>query len=412
MVEIQTGISGTKALNVPEILGAILGYATPPTLASAARVSKTWSTTALDKLWSGHNVNVVDLLQILPLDLGEDLDPPNRFWEFSLSMEYPDENTCEAAQAVFDRLATARGLRLRKFKVTCPSMIANPQLAVSAARVSAANKDSIEVLELSGSYLDVSLMADYSLRNLKALSFSLGLVGSGEVLQSIRVLVECCPYVTHLRLHLVEVYRPTQLLDLPGVRMLLAWNLLSFEVRLMGEVLFSNAIEEIGKAWPKLKKLNLNWSTGLRRCNSFPYSRLAEIVATFPELEDLEARLYYGSQYETLLNTYQAWPEHCRPSCLQKLRLGESVLPESQIHRDSVAQFLARLLPPGLRIDRSCHKVSTQDPVLLAAREKARAMRRDFDPEWDDLFRKVEELHGGVQIWVGSIPGDEDGVWF
>ncbi|KAG8903031.1 hypothetical protein FRC01_009358, partial [Tulasnella sp. 417] len=332
--------------------------------------------------------------------------------EFSLSMEYPDESTCEAAQAVFDRLATARGLRLRKFKFTCPPTIANRQLAVSVAKVSAANKDSIEVLELSGSYFDVSLMADHSLRNLKALSFSVGLVGSGEVLQPIRVLVECCPHVAHLRLRLVDVYRPTQLLDLPGVRMLLAWNLLSFEVRLMGEVLFSSAIEEIGKAWPKLKKLNLNWSTGPRQCNSFPYSRLAEIVATFPELEDLEACLYYGSQYETLLDTCQAWPEHCRPSCLQKLRLGESVLPRSQIHRDSVAQFLARVLPPGLRIDRSDHKVPTQDPVRLATREKARAMRRDFDPEWDELFRKIEELHGGVQIWVGSIPEDSDGVWF
>ncbi|KIO28468.1 hypothetical protein M407DRAFT_243004, partial [Tulasnella calospora MUT 4182] len=60
---------GTNALTIPEILGTILDYTTPPTLASAARVSKAWSAIALDKLWSDYDVKVIHLLQILPLYL-------------------------------------------------------------------------------------------------------------------------------------------------------------------------------------------------------------------------------------------------------------------------------------------------------------------------------------------------------
>lgn len=52
---------------VPEILLAVLDHATPSTLASAARVSRVWSTVALDRLWSNFDVKVIDLLRILPL---------------------------------------------------------------------------------------------------------------------------------------------------------------------------------------------------------------------------------------------------------------------------------------------------------------------------------------------------------
>ncbi|KAG8910477.1 hypothetical protein FRC01_006313 [Tulasnella sp. 417] len=488
-------IAGTKALTVPEILGTILHYAAPPTLASAARVSRTWSTIALDKLWSDHNVKALDLLLILPLHLEEYLDPPHRgrFWnlprnptndewtrfcsyalrvrslyisgldrhgfdpritewkietnslfprlrklechflgapatslsrarsfitsnlrELSLCTSSTDDRVREDTLSFIEYLAATGGLQLQKFKLDCPPVIMNPELAVSVAKFAVASKDSIEALELVDSYLDVSLMADHSLRNLRALSFNFQRVGGGDVAQSIQVLVKGCPHVAFLRLWSTHTFSSMDVLDLSGLRLVLAWNLLSFEVQATTGFRFTKAnLGEMGKAWPMLKKLDHSWNperSSIRTYISISY--LADVVAAFPELEELGVFFYYDSEEDTRLHTSSPWPEQRRLTRLQKLRLSNSLLPESPSDRDLVAQFLARLLPPGLRIDRSYRPDFTWDPVLSAEREKVIAAGRDVDPEWATLFRRIEELHGGVRIWVGSIPEDSDGVWF
>ncbi|KAG9021699.1 hypothetical protein FS837_007053 [Tulasnella sp. UAMH 9824] len=487
-------IAGTQALIVPEILGTILDYATPPTLASAARVSRTWSAIALDKLWSNAEVKVVELLRILPLRLEEDPDPQWRVWttlgyqqtlqrnptndewtrfcsyasrirslvlpswesdrfdpriteweveknvlfprlrkmeyqfkctipfihlrffvsptlrELSLDIGFLSEVELQEAQSFLDCLAATENLRLQKFKLDCSG--ANKELAVQVAKVSAANKHSIETLEIRGLSLYPLLMVGQSLQNLKALDFDLREVGGEEVTQVIQALVEGCPHVAYLRLRFTSPLAQTDLLDLPGLRMILAWNLLSLETQIMGGVYFSKAnIGEMGQAWPKLKKLHCSWSSGRSRIY-LPLSHLADAMAAFPELEELGGYFYYAEEEETLLRNHQPWSEEGRPLRLQKLRLGRSPLPASQDHRDLVAQYLAGVLPPGLRIERTYSPGIPLDEAQLAEAGKAAAMGRDFEPGWDALFRKIEELQGGVQIWVGRIPGDSEGVWF
>ncbi|KAG9027880.1 hypothetical protein FS837_004151 [Tulasnella sp. UAMH 9824] len=481
-------IAGVQALTVPEILGAILDHATPPTLAWAARVSRAWSTIALDKLWSDLDVEVFNLLRVLPLDfeesevhrrrlwslqrnptkdewnrfysyasrvrsliipgLGHDqFDPRITEWEVEKDGIFPRlrrikarlRETCAMplcqlrffitpslqelfldihylgqesrkleVQSFLNDLTTTRELHLQKLKLNCLCTTPNTKLAMAVAYLVAANKDFIEVLELSGSYLNVSLIAENSVQNLRALSFSCGFLGGGGDRQPIQVLVEGCPHVAHLRIPFEQVSgsHSIDILDFPGLRSILAWQLLSFEARLAMGVRFSDSdMETMATAWPKLKKLNLDWDTiaSLERM-SFYLSRLANIVATFPELEHLEVLLVYSAQEGTLLPTFQPSPEQ-RPSRLRKLRFGNLRLPKSQDQRDSVARFLAGVLPPGLRIDREA-------PFQLVEQEKVAGTGRDIDPEWDALFRRIEEIHGGVRIWVGSIPKDIDGVWF
>lgn len=77
-----------------------------------------------------------------------------------------------------------------------------------------------------------------------------------------------------------------------------------------------------------------------------------------------------------------------------------------------MARFFAEIFTPGLRIERICPEGLDEDPSLLPERENMAMRGRDVDPEWDALFQKIEELHGGVRIWVGTIPEDGNGVWF
>ncbi|KIO28467.1 hypothetical protein M407DRAFT_181042 [Tulasnella calospora MUT 4182] len=166
-------------------------------------------------------------------------------------------------------------------------------------------------------------------------------------------------------------------------------------------------------AWPRLKKLDFNWQKKTAY-TSFPLSHLADIVAEFPELEELGALFDYNTNDSEghLLPTYEPSSAPCHPPRLQKLRLGWSRLPGYKRNRDSMAQFLARVCPPGLRIERMCLEGTTNDPVRLTGKEKITTAGRDVDPEWDALFQKIEELQGGVRIWVGKIPEESDGVWF
>ncbi|KAG8946889.1 hypothetical protein FRC04_011316 [Tulasnella sp. 424] len=76
-------LKGIDALTVPEILRAILDHTAPPALTSAARVSRAWSTAALDKLWSDFDVKLRDLLLVFPLELTmyEVDDVPIPYWK-------------------------------------------------------------------------------------------------------------------------------------------------------------------------------------------------------------------------------------------------------------------------------------------------------------------------------------------
>lgn len=166
-------------------------------------------------------------------------------------------------------------------------------------------------------------------------------------------------------------------------------------------------IEEMAKARPKLKKLNLNWKKGSSD-NYLPLSCLVDIGAAFPELEDLGTLFSYADN-EPFLPTDQLPSVLHRPSRLRKLRLGGTFLPERHDQRGWMARLFAEILTPGLRIERICPEGSDGDLVLSQEREK---IGRDVEPEWDALFQQIEELHGGVRIWVGSIPEDGDGAWF
>lgn len=79
--------------------------------------------------------------------------------------------------------------------------------------------------------------------------------------------------------------------------------------------------------------------------------------------------------------------------------------------------FMAAVCPPGLHIQHSDLKdlgpqSGIKDKVRWVDVEGIAKAGRDVDYRWDALFRKIEELHGGVNVWVGSIPEQDDGVWF
>lgn len=454
-------VVGTKALTVPEILSTILDYATRPTLASAACVSRAWSPIALDKLWSNHDVKVLGLLQILPLT-ARDIEynrgrewilqrsPTDiewaRFYSYasrvrSLSVSHPEPDVfdpritqwkvendvlfprlrrieCYSPQngllrisqlrsfvtsglrelylrseeflnpaagkqtvAFLNDLARIEGLRLEKLKLEYQANLTSLKLPVVTANLVSANKDSISALELPNSGLNIPILANHSLQNLKALSIDLKRVKGETGIDQIQTLVEVCPRVVYLRVWLGD-------LDFPFVRKIFAWRLLSFELRGAAR-LGKGGIGEMAKAWPGLKKLSFHSGVDGPR-TSFPLSLLADIVAEFPELDDLEASFYLTeSRMDDLLTNLPLSAQYGCPSSLRKLRLSISSPPKSQTHRDLVAEFLARALPPGLRIE-SWY----------------------LGPEWRALLRRVEELHGGVRLRVGSIPEENDGVWF
>ncbi|KAG9046176.1 hypothetical protein FS837_004931 [Tulasnella sp. UAMH 9824] len=307
-------------------------------------------------------------------------------------------------------LTSSEWLHLQKLKLNHPGDMV---LADAVANLAVANKASIEALEIPVSHLNASLIAGHSFLNLTALSFAVERLGGGGDKHPIQVLVEGCPNVAYLSIRLERVfnYPKINVLDLPGLRMILTWHLLSFEMGPRDGVNFTKAnLEEMSRAWPNLKKLDLH--RGRAKYAQLPFSRLADVVSVFPQVEELSASFHYKEGDETLLSTYQLSSEHRRPSRLRELWFRNCRPPKSESERDLVARVLARVLPPGLRIDREYYLPPTRNPVELEEREKAVATRRDVDPKWDALFRQIEELQGGVRIWVGPILEDSNGVWF
>ncbi|KAG9027101.1 hypothetical protein FS837_004373, partial [Tulasnella sp. UAMH 9824] len=296
-------------------------------------------------------------------------------------------------QSLLEDLATTEGLHLQKFKFEHPDATTNMALAVAISNLVAANEGSMVALELSSSHPSVLFTIKHSLLNLRALSFGVGVVEEG------------CPNVAYLRVELERFLPMTNILNLPGLRMILTWNLLSFEMRRPLGVDFNKAnMEEMAKAWPKLKKLNLNWGAGGKRIYH-PFSYLADMLSAFPQLEELDATFYYRTEEESLLSTHPSSSEQRPPSRLERLRLGYDNLPGLQSKRDSIARFLARILPPGLRVDRVPRNVvfniPIPDPVQVAEEEKAAATGRDIDPQWDALFR----IAGTQALTVPEILG-------
>ncbi|KAG8903032.1 hypothetical protein FRC01_009359, partial [Tulasnella sp. 417] len=357
----------TQALTVPEILSFILDYATRPTLASAARVSRAWSPIALDKLWSNHDVTVVDLLKILSLNLSDDVtsswvlqrDPTDDDWARfcsyasrvrSLSVLSHELDGYEARitrwrpgvknEAVFPRLRRIRwffspnialgisqmrsfvapglqelylgmgevqsregerqavaflhdlarieGLCLEKLKLQFSPFLESVKLPVPIANLISANKDTITALELPDSDFNISFPPNHSLQNLNALAIK---VRPFKYTDPIQTLVEGCPRVEHLRLWYGDRDRRGAFPDFSCLRKIFAWSLLSFELRGMFS-LRKETMGEMAKAWPELKKLRFNWKK-VTSYTFLPLSHLADIVAEFPELEDLEASFYY-----------------------------------------------------------------------------------------------------------------------
>ncbi|KAG8909398.1 hypothetical protein FRC01_006965 [Tulasnella sp. 417] len=293
------------------------------------------------------------------------------------------------AAAFLNDLARIEDLRLEKLKLYYSTFLNSVKLSVAIANLISANKDTITALELPEPDFSISFLPNYSLQNLNALAIQVTPVEGKDPIQT---LVEGCPRVEHLRLG--YRHRGGSLPDFSCVRKVLAWSLLSFELRAKFDLSEENR-GEMAKAWPELKKLKFNWKRRVPY-TLLPLSHLADIVAAFPELEDLEASFYYKVNDDRPL-TNQLAPAHARPSRLRKLWLGMSPLPESQTHRECIAQFLALALPPGLRIESQCHPAQPGN---------------NFGPEWDALIRRIEEFHGGVRIRDGSIPEDSDGVWF
>ncbi|KAG8895861.1 hypothetical protein FRC01_012161, partial [Tulasnella sp. 417] len=256
-----------KTPTVPDILIIILDDATAPTLAAAARVSRVWSTIALDKLWSSHDIKVIDLLRVLPINYEEKWSPRHRLWSFQrsptndewarfyfyasrvrsllmpaleldrfdpritewkikndvlfpklrkvewhspeapatplsqlrafltssllelfLSTKDQDDAVDEEAVSFLDNLTTTEGLGLKKFKHHNSVLITDPKLAAVVAKLVVANEDSISALELPISRLDMSFLANHSLRSLKALCFGVKHAGDEEVQQPIQTL--------------------------------------------------------------------------------------------------------------------------------------------------------------------------------------------------------------------------------
>ncbi|KAG9027879.1 hypothetical protein FS837_004150, partial [Tulasnella sp. UAMH 9824] len=369
-------IKGTEALTAPELLSAILNHATQGILASAVRVSRAWSYIALDKLWSGHDIKVIDLLRVLPLESEEAFDPP----DLCLNTEYATA-MAEEGPSFFHDLVMTKGLRMKKLKFDYPYINADSQFGLAIANLVAANRDSTQALELGLPDVLISSKVGHSLRNLKALDFWVQLARG---IQPIQVLVEVCPHIAHFRMGIKLVRNKVDLLNVPGVRAILGWSLLSFEVRLMR---------------------NIGWKKNSSD-NYLPLSSLAEIGDAFPELEDLGALFSYDPDQQPFRPSDQSPPVLRRPLRVQKLRLGRSPLPERQDQRDWMARFFGEIFTPGLRIERICPEGLDEDSLLLPERENMATRGRDVDPEWDALFQKIEELLGGVRIWVGTIPED------
>ncbi|KAG8946890.1 hypothetical protein FRC04_011317 [Tulasnella sp. 424] len=509
--EEDDGIKGNEVLMVPEILLAILDHVTPSTLTSAARVSRVWSTVALDRLWSDFDVKVIDLLRILPLEsatyedaastsrsipywrlqrdptddewtrfqlyasrirslsmpLGQPLDrfhpsitewkaenddifprlrrvkwplsdnllmPSSQLSSFStsglqeLSLTIPScgPTAGEVATSTFDNLTTIKGIRLKKFKLESPSM--DPKLGDAISNFVIAQGDSLRTLELLAPCTQIVLpMIGHPLRNLKALDIHIPRDDSGEVVSAIQALVEGCPLVSYLRMGIAGGGFD---LDFPGLQATFGWQLLTFDAWTTDRFEIRKAhIAAMANAWPKLKKLGFKcrppttysefvFHSVYPSVRRIPLSRLADIISGFSELEELGADFFYDlNEGSGLPVSFHSPAPLRRGSCLRKLRLGRSYLPRSEEERDMMGMFMAAVCPPGLHIQHSDLKdlgpqSSIKDKVRWVEVEGIAKAGRDVDYRWDALFRKIEELHGGVKIWVGSIPEEDDGVWF
>ncbi|KAG8975508.1 hypothetical protein FRC05_005577 [Tulasnella sp. 425] len=509
MTAIETGIKGTQALTVPEILRAILDYAAPPTLVSAARVSRAWSTAALDKLWSEFDVKLIDLLLILPLGLTmyevnnvpipywkPQRDPTDEEWTRfqsyasrirSLSMpggDIPDADLPRfdpsitewklKNDALFPRLrrvewslprqltipssqlssftssglqelnltilwggwttpqvvdmstlhdlTTIQGLRLKKFRLKAPGVDLN--LGHAIADFITTQRDTLQTIELLAPCPRVSPLVGQSLGNLRALDIHIP-HSDTDFANAIPALVEACPRVAYLRMGIMSGIFD---LDLPGLRATLGWQLQSFDVWSDQHLYLSKGhIIEMATAWPKLKKFGFKCSIRMTELGilldsldpsrwRIPLSRLADIISGCPELEELGAEFFYDLNEDSRppVFSHSSSPMSCG-SRLKKLRLGRSSLPGSEAERDAMGAFMAAVCPPGLHIQRSYLKPSPRGRGGMIPRVEAVGIAvagRDVEPEWDALFQKIEELHGGARIWVGSIPEEDDGVWF
>ncbi|KAG9023972.1 hypothetical protein FS837_005548 [Tulasnella sp. UAMH 9824] len=345
----------------------------------------------------------------MPIDLLPSFVTP-RLRELSLSVYGEDLLKLGDALWAINKIVEIKGLRLEKLKLVCLGHVpANLDMAL--ANLIGPNKDSIRTLVLLDSFPRRSSIVNHSFQNLKALDFCIPWVDGPESIERMKAFVGGCPHVEYLRIHPELPER--NLFDFPGLRAIFAWHLLSFEVlSLFGARLSKVDLREMSEAWPKLKKLDLLLAT-IRSNDSFPLTSLADIGVAFPELEDLSASFFYAPNDEPPLRSDQALSSctRCPLSRLKKLRLGKLPLPERQDQQDSMARFLADVLPPGLRIERKPHgaELSNFDPL---AKAKTAMTGRDADPKWDSVFQRVEELHGGVRIWVGMIPDDSGNVWF
>ncbi|KAG8946892.1 hypothetical protein FRC04_011319 [Tulasnella sp. 424] len=507
-MSIKTVIKGNKALTVPEILRAILDHTTPPTLASAACVSRTWSSVALDKLWSDSDVKVIDLLQVLPLELivyeGTE-GVPSPYWKLQRdptdeewirfqsyascirSLSMPGQDTKAADRPRFDPsitewklkndvlfprlrrvewsiptkiaipssglssfttsglqelslttisgwwtapdvvtstlhdLMTIEGLRLKKFKFKAPSV--DPNLEHTIADFITTQKDTLQAIELLTPCPPASPLLRQSLGNLTALDIHIP-HGDAEVAIAVQALVEGCPRVSYLRMGITAGIFD---LDIPGLRATLGWQLLSFDVWSSECICLSKGhIADMASAWPKLKKLGFKCSMPMIEPRIYvdtlvpsrwriPLSRLADIISGFSELEELCAEFFYDLNEESRppVSSHSSSPIRCG-SRLRKLRLGRSTLPRSK-ERDTMGVYMAAFCPPGLRIQRSYLKPPPQGRGIMIPWVEAEGIAvagRDADPQWNSLFQKMEDLHGGASIWVGSIPEEDDGVWF
>ncbi|KAG8946893.1 hypothetical protein FRC04_011320 [Tulasnella sp. 424] len=482
-------MKGTEALTIPEILRAILDHAAPPTLASAARVSRAWLTVALDKLWSDHDVKVIDLLRILPLELtmykeyyGEALisywkpqrDPTNEEWTRFQSyasrirlLSMPDGDIPDADLPRFDPsitewklkndvlfprprrvdwsipiklaipssglssfatsdlqelslivlsgwwtapevvtstlhdLTTIEGLRLKKFKLTARGVDLN--LGHAIADFITTQQDSLQTLEIQASCRRISPLGGQSLGNLTALDIHIprGEDGAGAV-NAIQKLVEGCPRVSYLKIRITDGIFD---IDFSNLRAMLDCR--------DGKSLAK--VEEVRlKCRPPTTNFDVSSDSlypGFRR---FQLSLLADIISSFSELEELGAEFRCDLDEHSLPDSSHLSSLLIRGSRLRKLRLGLSSLRGAEQQRDTMARFIAAVCPPGLHIARSYLKPPSGNwgDLLWVEAEGITVAGRDADPEWDDLFQKIEELHGGVKIWVGSIPEEDDGVWF
>ncbi|KAG8946887.1 hypothetical protein FRC04_011314 [Tulasnella sp. 424] len=295
-------------------------------------------------------------------------------------------------------LTTTKGLRLKKFKFKGPVRSqTDPDLVQAVAAFITTQKDTLQTIQLLAACLHISPLVGQSLGNLTALDILVGRERR-ETAGAIQTVVEGCPRVSHLR---IGVTAGDFDLNYPRLRAILGWQLLSFEAWSSLRVSVSkDDIADMARAWPTLKKLGIKCrplmagpglpfdrqSPGRWRT---PLSRLADIISEFSELEDLDAHFFYDLGQRL-------------GSSLQKLRLGFSALPTSKAELDAMGMFMAAVCPPGLHIHHSYPK------------DMQRFVRagRDVGHRWDDLFQKIEELHGGVKVRVGCILEEDDGMWF